>query len=604
VDAIFSTVLTTNSLTLSLANKMSNPFEIAAIATKPVPLPLNLVPKATRPGPKLKSLAERESLHTLQLARHNSTPIATTADGLLAQFKVTKDDESDPESSCSGDIRRRSYTREQKLAAIGYATTKRVWDEKKQQMVVISHKQACRDLGLEPIILRRWKKNANNIRMLRKGQRKGKLTHPCNFPAMEDRLHTLILEKRKIGRKVGENWIRRNARIEFEKLWPEKVTIVAKKRVFHGMAFSDGWLTGFLKRKSLSLRQPTKKAQTVPEDYKEKIVNWLQFNRRAQAKFNFELSEIANMDQTPISFEFLDNKTYDTKGVKTVFVKQTGSGWDRRQATLQILVHADGIQRCKPLLIFHGKNQDHRQKPKASNLKREYKRYDSRVEVMFNPKAWSNAELMVEWIKHLYTPSTNYPFFPRNSTQRPPRFLSLDVFAGQKTKEVIDCFKSIWCTTSFIPGGTTGFIQVCDTTINKSLKARIEELADQYIDEHEVEWVQGKYSVGDRRVLLTKWVGQAWEDMHIEDGEMIRQAFKYVGLGLPVDGSRDDEIKIKDFPNVQVGNWKDWQPTKGEDREELQSNLTPEEVEKLASRVLIDDEDGIVDVEDTITVEV
>jgi hypothetical protein len=135
-------------------------------------------------------------------------------------------------------------------------------------------------------------------------------------------------------------------------------------------------------RKHLSLRQPTKRAQTVPADYKDKITSWLQFNRRAQARFNFELSEIANMDQTPISFEFLDNKTYNTIGARTVFVKQTGSGWDRRQATLQILVHADGIQRCKPLLIFHGKNEDHRQKPKAGSLRREYRLYDSRVEVI------------------------------------------------------------------------------------------------------------------------------------------------------------------------------------------------------------------------------
>ena len=120
----------------------------------------------------------------------------------------------------------------------------------------------------------------------------------------------------------------------------------------------------------------------MPGDYKDKITSWLQFNRRAQAKFNFELSEIANMDQMPISFEFLDSRTYDTTGVRTVFVKQTGSGWDRRQATLQILVHADGIQRCKPLLIFHGKNEDRRQKPKAGSLRREYKLYDSRVEVI------------------------------------------------------------------------------------------------------------------------------------------------------------------------------------------------------------------------------
>jgi hypothetical protein len=64
----------------------------------------------------------------------------------------------------------------------------------------------------------------------------------------------------------------------------------------------------------------------VPGDYKDKITSWLQFNRYAQARFNFELSEIANMDQIPIAFEFLDKRTYDTIGIKIVFLKQTGSG--------------------------------------------------------------------------------------------------------------------------------------------------------------------------------------------------------------------------------------------------------------------------------------
>jgi hypothetical protein len=43
--------------------------------------------------------------------------------------------------------------------------------------------------------------------------------------------------------------------------------------------------------------------------------------------------------------------------------------------------------------------------------------------------------------------------------------------------------------------------------------------------------------------------------MHQEDGDMIRQAFEQVGLGLPADGSQDHKIKIKDFPKVQVGDW-------------------------------------------------
>ena len=332
---------------------MSNLFEITAQALVSTP---SSTPLAPRPGPKLKPLAERRSLHALQLAHHN--PITTTTtDGLLAQFKADNPPETDSDSD-NPDIRRRSWSREQKLAAIGYAATKRVCQ--KGKMVPISHKQACRDLGIQPIQLRKWQKDVNKISSLRKGSWKGKLAQPAQFPEMEDRLHAIILEKRRIGRQVGEKLIRQYARLEFESLLPERVTIVEKRKVFANMTFSNGWFSGFLKRKHLSLRISTKRAQVIPADYRDKITSWLQFNRRAQDRFNFELSEIANMDQTPIAFEFLNSRTYDTKGVRTVFVKQTGSGWDWRQSTLQILVHADGIQRCKPLLIFHGKNQDHR----------------------------------------------------------------------------------------------------------------------------------------------------------------------------------------------------------------------------------------------------
>jgi hypothetical protein len=136
-----------------------------------------------------------------------------------------------------------------------------VWDPKERKMVLISHKQASRDLGIQPIQLRKWKNNVDKIRSLHKGSRKGKVSHPAHFPVLEDRLHALILEKRKLGRNVGEKWIRRHARLEYESLWPERVTIVEKRKVFAGMAFSAGWFNGFLKRKRLGLRQGTKRAQ-------------------------------------------------------------------------------------------------------------------------------------------------------------------------------------------------------------------------------------------------------------------------------------------------------------------------------------------------------
>jgi hypothetical protein len=127
---------------------MSNPFIFTAQASTPVPSStLNPAILAPRAGPKPKPLAERQSLYALQLARHN--PITTTTtNGLLAQFKANNPAQIDSDSD-NPDIRRRSYTREQKLAAVGYATTKCVYQ--KGEMVPISHKQACRDLGIDPV---------------------------------------------------------------------------------------------------------------------------------------------------------------------------------------------------------------------------------------------------------------------------------------------------------------------------------------------------------------------------------------------------------------------------------------------------------------------
>jgi len=69
---------------------------------------------------------------------------------------------------------------------VGYATTKHV--HQKGEMVPISHKQACRDLGVDPVQLCRWKKDVDKIHSLHKGSRKGIVSHSAQFPEIEDRL--------------------------------------------------------------------------------------------------------------------------------------------------------------------------------------------------------------------------------------------------------------------------------------------------------------------------------------------------------------------------------------------------------------------------------
>ena len=59
----------------------------------------------------------------------------------------------------------------------------------------------------------------------------------------------------------------------------------------------------------------------------------------------FKPSRIMNFNETPIPFEYIDKKTYNIKGAKTVTAKTDHSSWDKRQATLSI---ATPEFRCQP----------------------------------------------------------------------------------------------------------------------------------------------------------------------------------------------------------------------------------------------------------------
>ena len=68
----------------------------------------------------------------------------------------------------------------------------------------------------------------------------------------------------------------------------------------------------------------------------------------------FPLRRTANMDQTPLPFEYLCGKTYACKGDKTIWAKSIHSGWDKRKATLVLTVFADGIPYVKSDIFFKG----------------------------------------------------------------------------------------------------------------------------------------------------------------------------------------------------------------------------------------------------------
>lgn len=107
----------------------------------------------------------------------------------------------------------------------------------------------------------------------------------------------------------------------------------------------------------------------------------------------FKLSQITNMDQSPLPFEHLKGRTYEKKGNKTVRLRGGKNGQDKRQCTLQIAVFADGVMRIKPLLMFKGKTHS-----KDSRRCAEYKKYHPSVVVIFNEKAWANTSNLIDQV--------------------------------------------------------------------------------------------------------------------------------------------------------------------------------------------------------------
>jgi len=394
-----------------------------------------------------------------------------------------------------------------------------------------------------------WVRNKKKIEGIGKNspQRKEEtagFTRRILWPQLEERLYSEFIERREAGRTVRQRWFRIHSQFLFREIYPN-----ASSALFR---FSNGWFRAFLGRHKISLRSITKKAQKIPSDYEILVVNWLRFNRRnSQPRSSrywevaiehpvgrYELSNICNLDETPIPFEYLQGKTYDITGAKTVWVKESKSGWDKRQASLVLCVFADGVPRIPPMIIFHGT---------GTRLGTEKLRYHPGVLIEYNGTAYMNDTLFERYITNHLVPVLG---------GRPTLF-TLDLMGSHKTPAVLELFRNNNITPSLIPAGCTSLVQPLDVSINKPFKELMRDLTDEKIFELESAADFEKWTPRDRRVMTTHCVGEAYAQFHAEKANVIVSSFRKLGLSLPTDGSLDHELDIKGFENLEIGNWQE-----------------------------------------------
>lgn len=433
----------------------------------------------------------------------------------------------------------RSYTREKKLRVVSYWLYALVPDENGSNSDSFGQRHVTRkevsDRYLIPeSTISGWKKQVELILTSTKGSRAIKPDPTCAYPEMEEKLFDRFWERRMEGQMVRRAWFRIASKYFFGIAYPD-----IDKSQFR---FSNGWFLGFLSRWGIAIRITTNKAQTTPNDYRERIISWLQFNRRNSQIRNlgamhgrivydetrdvgrYSLSNICNMDQTPLPFEYLSGRTYSLRGDKTIWAKATKSGWDKRQATLMLAVFADGICRIKPVIIFHGTEDETQQNIYYG---KEKQHYDNRVIVWFNQTAYTNEQVMLKWILTFLVPALNRnqdPIAPNGTPSTAdnlnsncnPSLIALDAAQFHKTTAVLECLRSYDIKPSMIPGGCTSLIQPLDVSINGPFKNILRDILDEEMDRLG-QAALDCFDIGtenakrDRRILMTKAVARAWE---------------------------------------------------------------------------------------------
>ena len=432
--------------------------------------------------------------------------------------------ENEPEEYEVVDVsrdKRKSYSRETKLAAIQF------YHECSNKY------KTAKTFGIRSSTLRGWIQHEAKIQASSRGTRRAGSGRTAFWPDMEAELHRQYRELREKGLKVKAWWFEAKSKELMKEMHPDVE-----------FKFSDGWFTAFKKRKEIRYRATTNVSQQAPSDLEHKIrefhLHIRQLAKRGEAKGEigqYELRDIANVDQTPLPFTFNKGKGYDDKGTSTVWHRGHASGLEKRQCTVQLTVFADGKARVKPLLIFRGKG--------LRIAAAETRQYDGRVVVRFQENAWCDEEMMKFWIRSMW----RRPFGEDASRSK---LLVADVHRAQTTDAVQEMLlRECHTAVALVPPGTTSLVQPLDVSVNSEFKSIVERHQNQHMHENVSLYVEGKITASQRRVLITKWVGQAWAEV-CTNKDMVCRAFAKCGISVPIDGSKDHLINIRGLTDYKV----------------------------------------------------
>ena len=245
------------------------------------------------------------------------------------------------------------------------------------------------------------------------------------------------------------------------------------------------------------------------------------------------------MDQTPLPFVLDDGKTYADKGSSEVWCVSGSSGLDKWQCSVQLTIFADGVPGVRALVISRGKG--------LKITRKEQEAWDRRVQVALQPKGWYDESMMKKWIsEHWGNVFINPP-----TTGSTGKILVADTHRVQQTDGVKALLKKKNTALVNVPPGFTSRVQPLDVSFNKSFKDAVKQQFEKHLKENLQGYTEEKISASERRVLVTKWVGNAWAEVG-SNRDMVVCSFKKYGIALSLDGSENGEIHIESIKKYEL----------------------------------------------------
>ena len=358
-----------------------------------------------------------------------------------------------------------------------------------------------------------------------------------NYPLAEQKLLSDFRKHRSRGLKVGGRWL--------------KIKMRQSLRLFYGDEVADNfkgsknWLHRFSERNFISLRRRTNKKKIGNTEKLPIIQSFhLQLRKDVQSRkrhnYSIQLDDKwgrwvptrrYNMDQVPCPFVIDQQSTYDKKGTNSVWISQPGSGLDKRQCTLQLCISPEDEQHVPPAIIFRGKGN-------VSRIEKDA--YDKRVHVYWQKNAWMDRSVALNWIKQTFAPAVD---------KSSENVLFLDNLGCQMTEEFHATCRELASTVVYpLPPEETDKCQPIDQGEGFLIKKLMGKELDKHLEESDnLEKWQSSFSASERRILLTEWLGSAWELINSEYPGNRKKLFQRTGLLMTADGSDDNLIQPEGF---------------------------------------------------------